>query len=505
MITYSFSGTREEYKKLIRRFNLKSLLEAISKESAKIFLNNDKMAGVEHVNLRLINAKTGIEALNPIIVSGWTLVDLAYDAIFYTNDYRGKVIEDDNELYLLVQAKENLNNVETKKFPDDLNNRNQRILLYLWGFFGEQAKFQTKGLAIRNIHRELYILLEISKKYGIANNYEEIVVEETGLNWNKIVISLCIAFFSSLSSPNPFQNIDLFKWNNDLSLEEYKRVIELYSATYPEVRETSLGRQIFYTKPFVVTQRNQYLNINSYLTLFCYEHSIYWIIRNYYYKQKSRQFTSDFGKCFEKYFEELLVYCLDNNQYRKIPEGETKKADWEINIEEYNILIEQKSSLLNLDVKMQNTNVDDIVKFIKDCIFRAAEQLEKTEKELGDKKYIKIILLYEDYLKTDIQDVMFELDDCPIINDHYYWLVTIAEMEMLFTTYKQNPSKFKKIVNEKISREINNSNDGKSLMLLLEADGIYNNCYLEREDIKCYKNLSYNKVNQYFESIKRQN
>lgn len=77
-----------------------------------------------------------------------------------------------------------------------------------------------------------------------------------------------------------------------------------------------------------------------------FSNSNYWIIRNKYNTIGSQNFINAFGIYFEKYVEELLSRCLIENEYIKIPVNNTeKRADWKLNIEGFNILVEQKSTI----------------------------------------------------------------------------------------------------------------------------------------------------------------
>ena len=64
-----------------------------------------------------------------------------------------------------------------------------------------------------------------------------------------------------------------------------------------------------------------------------------------------------FGNLFEKYIAELLGCTLDKNEYEKIPEEKEKRADWKICCGKHKILVEQKSAIMRLSAKQQETDV----------------------------------------------------------------------------------------------------------------------------------------------------
>lgn len=85
----------------------------------------------------------------------------------------------------------------------------------------------------------------------------------------------------------------------------------------------------------------------------------------------------------------------------------------------------------------------------KRTVIKAMSQLENTEKQFDNGKYIKIILLYEDYLKPELLDHIMDMPECKIENDNYYCLATINELEMLFNNVKTDRKLFDEIILEK--------------------------------------------------------
>jgi hypothetical protein len=86
----------------------------------------------------------------------WTLIDLAYYSIIASNDYRGKKVDVDEELYLLAIAIDNYKEHEEKCFIDEQDeNQGNDFLLYFWGFAGEQFKIEITALVLNNMSRDL--------------------------------------------------------------------------------------------------------------------------------------------------------------------------------------------------------------------------------------------------------------------------------------------------------------------------------------------------------------
>jgi len=134
--------------------------------------------------------------------------------------------------------------------------------------------------------------------------------------------------------------------------------------------------------------------------------------------------------------------------------------------------------------------VNAIKDFALKTVVKAMRQLYKTEKDFNDVKYIKIILLYEDYLKPEILEQIFAMPECDVENDNYYWLVTIGEMERLLTVAKTNRKKFNDIICEKVERELNHSLAGKSIGQLLDENGVTGNEYIRQEKFMKYRNAA---------------
>ena len=102
-----------------------------------------------------------------------------------------------------------------------------------------------------------------------------------------------------------------------------------------------------------------------------------------------------------------------------------------------------------------------------------------TESDFGDGPYVKVILLYEDYLYESILDNVFQLPTCDVENDKRYVLITIDSMEKLLALNKNAPERaselLRKVVEEKCGLE-----------QLLYQEGIRTNEYTNSCRIKKY-------------------
>ena len=480
--------SEEEFKKILRQAQLDEFLKKIGCESAKI-LNSEASEigyGIKPVKLKIRGEKCQFE--EQVFETVWSLVNLAYYAILYTNDHRGLILNQE-EFYLTLCAERDFSIlVEDKKLK---KMKKQDSKFYLYGFAGEQFKVQNARKVFANCSRELYILFHSAK--GVDNqkiDLEEIIQKEVGMGWESFVGILFLLWF--LSSRNPClksaeKNIS---WNEKISRKAFKRIINRYSVSYDEVRESKLGRQVLYVKPYVRSSRGETIAVNSFLSLFLCEHAVLWVVRDYYCRQGSQDFVSFFGKCFEIYFRDFLKTYLSENEYEKIQEESEKRADWILTLDNYKVLVEQKSALLRIGAKQQETDVETIKSFMANNVCEAMEQLEKTEKDFGGGPYTKIILLYEDYLDSHLVEDVFGLPQCKVKNDDNYWMVSIGEFEMFLHLYQSNKELFFEIFDEKIKREHNHSAEGKDLESIMRNHGIVKNEYIESEKFAKYRTIA---------------
>lgn len=170
-----------------------------------------------------------------------------------------------------------------------------------------------------------------------------------------------------------------------------------------------------------------------------------------------------------------------------------------MNIDDYVFLIEQKSSFVILDVKQQNSDIDKAKKYLRNNFVEAIKQLKSTEDDFLGSNYIKIILVYEDYYKAEFLDYVFNLPDLGIVDDNYYWLVSIDEMESLLFERKHNKELFRTIINEKIDAELCKSNQGRSLGQIMQRHGILYNKHIKQKQYKNYHENNFNIVDQNLE------
>ena len=312
-----------------------------------------------------------------------------------------------------------------------------------------------------------------------------------GVEWKVLCASLLLAWSGFLKCTDINDIIKAVKWDKDFTQEAFLRVLDRYVVSYDEVRKGALGRQVFYTKPYVKSQRNEIISINGFLNLFIFEHCLLWIMRDHDLSQNSQRFVSDFGMLFEEYVGELFSLYLADDQYVRIPEdGKEKRADWKVSIAGYDFLIEQKSSILRLAAKQQHSEYQVIAKYIEKTVQEAVQQLEDTEKSLDGKEYIKVVLLYEDYLGDGVvYDALNAKKENPD-DAKRYWFVKIGELERLLYLYHHSPEQCAEVI------RLKKENDEKRPDKQKNLDG-----WLEMYDDNKNQHLRSGKAFEYYLSI----
>lgn len=495
-IQYNFSGEWDDVSSFLRKYSTENVLKEINKVSIDLFFNkNDSnFKATKRVEFPLYGKRSGIPQKQEAIIMAWALVDLAYYIIKTSNDYRGKSIEFEQELYMLQIVVDTYKEREESIFLDtNKEEMSTDFFMYIWGFAGEQFKFQNPKIVFDNFSRDLYMLFELNDSSKFDT--ESVIQKEIGVSWEKVITYLMMAWYGFTQSCTMKELIEKITWSDLYIKDEFEQVIKRYTTNYAEIRESDLGRQLLYAKPFVNTQKGEIVSISPYLNFFLCEHSVLWLIRDYFNKQDSQDFTNYFGNLFEKYFSEILNFCLRENEFERIEEtGKDERADWKLIIGEYKFLVEQKSTIMRLSAKQQQTDIIAIKDFAKRTVIKAMSQLKNTENKFNDGKYIKIILLYEDYLNSALLDEIANMPECKVDNDNYFWIVTIEEIEMLLFLAMNDRKLFNEIIAEKIVREVSHSIAGKSIIQLLNESGIRKNEYIKQEKFLKYSNIMQNKV-----------
>ena len=473
-----------EFIRTLKQYNLFDVLKSISEYSSELFCQKESELTAAKFETLTLGYRSG-----RILITAWYLVDMAYLAILHCDG--NKTIENKNDFFKLANLYNGYfqENERNQPFLKDKSKFND-FMLYLYGFAGEQFKFQntTNTAAIMdNFCRNTYLLDIISKEFNNIDIgtivYEEIGVTERELSailWNLSIVALQEPF---VLNAGEYYNKGI------ISEDKVKLVVDYFSSDIASIKSSKLKRQQLYATPFIKLNSEQYITNNVYLLLFLFENAAYWVVRNYFQKRGSQEFTNIFGDYFELYFKQLLETYLDDSMFHKIPEEDDNRADWCLEIGNHTFLIEQKSALTGLNAKQQMSDIDQTKTYISRNWLKALKQLHKTEQlyKKNSEPIIKIVLIYEDYFKDEILENAFNLEGNTVQDDGYYWLASIADVEMLLHTYNNNPDLFKEIIETKIALETSKSREGRELGQILNRFGVDTNEHIHSPSFSCYK------------------
>lgn len=434
----------------IKKFETRNVIEYFAELSICIFNNQFKDEEEKcSMTFPLEIFEFGfVHKIVPVMLSAWEITDIAYTSIKNANDYRKEQITNEKVGIIVNLYRGYENNKSGNDYLKDASI--DGVFKYLMGMTYEQFRYQKLGWCEQNFNRNYHFFLGTSLlEQETIIDINEVVKEKFGMNVDEllqveiIILWLCSKHSTPLEAPEEWYNK---KTDGILKRENLKRVIEYYSVTYDDVRKSKIGKQIFYSRPFVKTQKKgEYILVSIYPLIMVFADGLYWLLRDYYLdKEKGQKFVNIFGKMFENYFEELAQLYLPDNMWARIPERKRKSADYYVETEKAFFLFELKSGLLRITAKQQVPDIQEIDTFYDRNIRKAFEQLKSSEEEYkGDKPVIKIFLIYEFSNNTHL--MMASIPEIFDENENFY-IMTIEELEMLFVTYKKDINRFNEIV-----------------------------------------------------------
>ena len=419
-----------------------------------------------------------------IMLSAWDIQDIAYISIVSANDYKKEIMtrEKAGTVVNLYRGYENEHSNSEYIKNTELSN----IFKFMMGITYEQFKYQNLAWTYQNFSRNYHILIGSSKinRNGIID-VNEITKEIFGLKADEFLINLLYLLWLCSERPDPLGvEGSLYKREKSsiINKENLEKIIAYYSVNYDDVRKSSIQKQLFYSKPFVVTQKKkEYIMISRYLVQMLFADGLYWLVRDYYYKNsRGTGFINAFGTMFEEYFIELAEIYLTEDMWYKIPEQDEKSADFFVEFEDVVFLFELKSGLLGIKAKQQTPDIQQIDIFYKRNILEAYEQLKMSEKEYqGQKPVIKIFLLYESMMNTQI--VMSSIPEI-FFDDNRCYVMTIEDLEMMLATYKNDKEKFAKVIKELLNNRNSNDQVTSVLHILNDCKAIGDMHFVEDRD-----------------------
>lgn len=242
-----------------------------------------------------------------VMLSAWDIPNMAYLSITNANDYRNDIMTEQ----LAGRVVNLYRGYENKHSGSEYirNNGLPGMFKYLMGMSYEQFKYANPAWIYQNYNRNYHMLIgspninreKIVDINVITNELFGLTAEEL-LEVEYIIWWLCSIHPDPLSAP---EKLYRKKENSILTKKNLERVISYYSVTYEQVRNSSLGKQIFYNKPFVITQKTkETIAVSFYLVQMMIADGLYWLIRDYYHNNHwGQKFINAFGEMFEDYLD----------------------------------------------------------------------------------------------------------------------------------------------------------------------------------------------------------
>jgi hypothetical protein len=465
-----------EFKRFLSKFRLEDLIFLCSETTREMF-NKDEF----YNNFPAYNTSGRyIIPVGNTIVSAWGLVDIVYYAINSTNDYRGRSPNINDLIHISNQYNVFSNLIAKEKIKD------MTTVEILYGLSQKQFWFQKKDQLTEQFNRNIELLLYIPKKITTKISVDDIVYSELGLTAYELAKILALLFGRGTETVD-FTSVKvdstLTEYDKCFTCENIKRVINYYTTDYENVQSSPLKENIFLTKPFIRTKSGKVFSVNQFYLAKKFEDGVYWVIRDFYMKQKSNQFVNEFGTYFEIYFEDLLKHYLIEKYYSRLKDdGKDKTADWIITTANYIVIIEQKSSLASLNTKREYTEVKLLNSFLQKFT-EAFLQLNDTEKKIfngvANKEILKFALHYETlHVQSMLKDNILKMCEDKISNKDNYFLVSISEMEKLIYALSTSEEKYENILADFVIRQNASPGQGRELTYSLEKFNFHKNDYL---------------------------
>lgn len=458
----------------IRKINTDGIIYKFSEISIDMFKNNQCVRKVEIPVLRYGRRKKLIVQL-----SAWDIPNIVFLSVKESNDYRNA-----DKVASIEQLVDLYREYDKEHSPgESIKNADVdgafRVIL---GMTAEQFLYQNLWWIFEKFNRDYYILLAATDfEHRTEIDVDTVVKEVFGYSADDYIAILLMVFWLCMQHPDPLsapESLYCRKENTILTKENITGFIEYYSCTYKELREHPLGKQLMYSKPFIKTQRHStYLSVSMYLIAMMVGNGLYWLVRDYHFKQHTQKFVNAFGLLFEDYIKDLAANYCEPSEWKVLSTGSKKGADFIFDFGELQMLIESKSSLLKLDAKQQVPNLESADIFFNNTISESYDQLISSYEQLKDNvnvPIIKIILLYDGFsntaiIETSIREI-FE-------KDTFCFVMTIRELEMLLYIHCNDKAKEQQIKNKLLDSI--KSGERKNIGIIYDELSIHENPHFD--------------------------
>lgn len=464
-----------EYKQYIRKFATCDVLQHYAKESINIY--NSTENNVKFENIAVYNKKTGLKSgVHQIHIAQWDLLEICFNSIKYSNDYRNVEI-DKNAHYNMI----NLTKKRAEILEQSSGLTQENLFKHLMCI--ANMEFDLEKIAIKNRFNRIYhIMTNINKnaKYDQTNkvcyiDFLEMFYKITEFDYDTYIRGYFLICALVIGTENPdilsvIEKIDLDISIFGISKENLIKLLTFQSKDYEFYKHYDNWNILKYF-PIVKTKKDSRLIIsNLSALLICFSESMYWTIRNYYCEKGSRDFTSYFGHCFEFYMNELFeTYNIEAEKLEEKNNG--KRPDWKLETKKYIFYIEQKAALYPMETRsiISSKRIDTLNNYVNTNIKKAFIQLNSYE-EKSSKIIIRICLTFETiYFPETLQDLV--IPKISLKGETYLnWIVSINEFEKLMYILSSDEDKFNSIINRKIKLEKTKSKNGRGFDTILSTE-----------------------------------
>ena len=265
----------------IKRINTDGIIFEFAKVAVDMFRNGEYRKPID-----VIVTNYGITRKRQVCLSAWDILDIAYLSTLHSNDYRRKDnLPSMGRLVNLYRGYENKNSIAEELRRSNIDRTFRAIL----GMSAEQFQYENIGWIYEKFNRDYYILLAASSfEHRPLFDADAISMKLLGLSADEYIMVLLMIFGLCQHGPIPLEwyaKREEAELPKILSRENIARVIEYYSCTYEDLRNSPLGKQLLYAKPFIKTDKEQlYISCNMYLIAMLMGNGLYWLTRDYYHE-----------------------------------------------------------------------------------------------------------------------------------------------------------------------------------------------------------------------------
>ena len=473
----------------IKKINTDGLILRFAERSIEMFKKQDSITKVEIPVVRYGRSQRLCTAL-----SAWDIMNIDYLAVKHSNDYRdGKEKCSLGQLVDLYRKYDNEHHTPTAFHNPSLPMDD--IFRIILGMTAEQFQYNRMLWIFERFSRNYYILLAAKDfKHRTLIDVNGIIQETFGYSADDYVAVLLAVFWLCLQNPMPLTAPPTLyhrKESTVLTEENIRAFVERYACTYSELRNSSLRKQLLYSKPFIKTQKTGNIIMSSmYLVAMLIGNGLYWAIRDYYQVRKRQDFVNAFGLLFEDYITDLAKSYCSEGEWRHLEEGCKKQSDFYFDFGDVRLVVEAKSALLGLNGRQQVPITSTIDQFYRNTIRKAYQQLQSSYNELlsaAPTPLLKIILLYDEFSNTAIiEQSISEI----FLNDPTCYIMTIRDFEILLYAYKHNYPQFKNVLNS-MSCPKGEKRERKCATVILEEHSLRDNLHFDGDRDYFKKLLEY--------------